>query len=57
MVREHTFYDFSYFKFVEAVLWPRILLILLNPSCALGKNVVFLLFGGMFYKCQLGHIC
>ena len=56
MVREHTFYDFSCLKFVEAVLWPRLWLILLNPSCALGKNVVFL-FGGKFYKCQLGQVC
>lgn len=56
MVREHNFYDFSYLKIAEAVLWPRLWLILLNPSCALGKNVVFL-FGGMFYKCQLGQVC
>lgn len=39
MVRERALYDFSYFRFVEVCLTVQDIVISVNVSCVLEKNV------------------
>lgn len=56
MVIEHSWNDFSTFKFIEAVLWNNICSLLENVPCLLEKNGYSAIWGVMFYRCVLSLV-
>lgn len=56
MVREHILYDLNPIKFIEMILWFRAGLTLVNILCALKRMPFSSCAGGVFCKCQVGHI-
>lgn len=53
MIKEHTFYDFNIFQYVETFLLPIKWFILVNFLSALRNICILLLLGDVFYKCLM----
>ena len=53
VVRENILYDTNSLKLLRLILWSDNYLCV---SCALEKNVILLLLGGVFYRYQLGLV-
>ena len=53
VVRKHTLYDFTLFKFIETCFMaPNIAILVANSPCTVEKNLCF----AVLYKCQLNHV-
>lgn len=51
---EQTLYDFSSFKFVKGILWPRMWSVWVNVSVSLRRMWIVLLLDEVSYRCQVG---